>query len=192
MQGFEPLILRASLQAATKLCSRLRAVRAHTVSLCVDLLAAGAAAQSMREAWAAPWHLAHTTWFFETFVLVELVRGYRVINPEFAGLFNGDPGLESAAHARGWATRPGLEEIYAYRRQVDAALEGAIATMPLEVAGLVESGCRHEEGHQELLLAGLCAPPPRRSAGVPWEPARDAARDGRGGWGIAQRPPGRD
>jgi ergothioneine biosynthesis protein EgtB len=120
---------------------------------------ADATVQSMPDASPTKWHLAHTTWFFEAMVLVPNVREYRVHDERFNFLFNSyyeTIGARQPRPRRGLITRPSLDEIYAYRSYVDAAIEGLLCRGPREdVANLVELGCHHEQQHQELLLTDI-------------------------------------
>ncbi|RSU54169.1 ergothioneine biosynthesis protein EgtB [Sphingobium yanoikuyae] len=140
------------------LLARYESVRASTVSLTSNLSDADASAQSMPDASPAKWHLAHTTWFFETFILTETVSDYQAFDPRFSFLFNSyyegkGPRLDRAK--RGLITRPSLSDVLAYRRYVDAALGAAIFALPEAAIDLVELGCQHEEQHQELLLTDI-------------------------------------
>ncbi len=135
------------------------AVRQASGTLVAPLSDADATVQSMPDASPAKWHLAHTTWFFETMVLAPHVPGYRVFDPRYNFLFNSYYESIGARHARprrGLLTRPTLPEVYAYRAYVDDAMAGLLATsVPPEVAALIELGCHHEQQHQELLLTDI-------------------------------------
>ena len=133
-------------------------VRALSPALVAGLSDADASGQSMPDASPSKWHLAHTTWFFETFVLCEYVRGYRPFDPRFAFLYNSyyeSKGDRLARASRGMLTRPSLDEILAYRRHVDAAITQAFDDLTAAAKDLVLLGCHHEEQHQELLLMDL-------------------------------------
>ena len=135
-------------------------VRAQTELLAQPLSAEDCALQSMPDASPVKWHLAHTTWFFETFVLEQAVPGYRVYAPQFRVLFNSYYVAVGPRHPRperGLLSRPSLDEVRAYRRYVDAhlsqLLEGAmLAPQFLE---LIELGIHHEQQHQELIVTDL-------------------------------------
>jgi hypothetical protein len=132
-------------------------VRALTLSLAGPLSDADATVQSMDDASPAKWHLAHTSWFFETFVLRN-VPGYRAFDPAYAFLFNSYYEAEGPRHARprrGMITRPSLDEVRAYRAHVDAALVAAWPGLDADQRGLVELGCHHEQQHQELRYGRL-------------------------------------
>jgi ergothioneine biosynthesis protein EgtB len=152
-------------------------VRALTLSLAEPLSDADAAVQSMDDASPAKWHLAHTSWFFETFVLRD-VPGYRAFDPAYAFLFNSYYEAEGPRHARprrGMITRPSLDEVRAYRAHVDAALVQAWPGLVTGKRALVELGCHHEQQHQELLLTDLLhlfAQNPLRPAVWPAAPVR--------------------
>ena len=140
------------------LIDRYGAVRALTLALVAPLSDADATVQSMPDASPAKWHLAHTSWFFETFVLRDHVDGYALHDPRFPFLFNSYYEAEGRRHARdrrGMITRPTLDEVRAYRAHVDAALVAALPALPQAARELVMLGCHHEEQHQELLVTDL-------------------------------------
>ena len=137
---------------------RYRAVRSLTQALAAPLSDADATVQSMPDASPAKWHLAHVTWFLETFILRDHVAGYRPFDPRYAFLFNSYYEAEGARHARpmrGMLTRPSLDDILAYRAHVDAALIGAMGMLPQSARALVTLGLHHEQQHQELMLTDL-------------------------------------
>src|SRR5208283_2541587 len=115
--------------------------------------------QSCPEASPAKWHLAHTTWFFESFVLREFLPGYRIFDPEFSWLFNSYYESFSAfpeKKLRASFSRPGLEEVLAYREHVDSGMERLFEREPeAEALRRIELGANHEEQHQELLLTDI-------------------------------------
>lgn len=140
-------------------CAHFLSVRQATLALVKPLSAEDCVIQSMPEASPVKWHLAHTSWFFETFILCEYVVGYQPFNPAFRVLFNsyyhavGDrhPRLE-----RGMLSRPSLGEVLAYRQYVDAAMAAFLnSEVTTEVDALVELGCHHEQQHQELILTDV-------------------------------------
>lgn len=144
--------------ASSALGERFARVRALSVALVQPLSDADASVQSMDDASPAKWHLAHTTWFFETFVLRDHVPGYRLYDERWPFLFNSYYEAEGSRHARsrrGMITRPALAEILAYRTAVDAALLAALPGLGEDVQTLVQLGCHHEEQHQELLLTDI-------------------------------------
>nr|WP_089219453.1 ergothioneine biosynthesis protein EgtB [Sphingomonas laterariae] len=140
------------------LASRYTATRALSVALAAPLSDADATAQSMPDASPAKWHLAHTTWFFETFVLRDHAPGYCVHDPRWAHLFNSYYEAEGPRHPRphrGLLTRPSLSEIVEWRSFVDYALTVALPAFDAPVRALVELGIQHEQQHQELLLTDI-------------------------------------
>lgn len=138
--------------------SRFTEVRARTVELATPLSDADATVQSMPDASPAKWHLAHSSWFFETFVLRDHVEGYRSSDPRYAFLFNSyyeAEGERQPRQHRGLLTRPTLAEILAYRAQVDAAMAANWDRLDEHARALVELGTHHEQQHQELLLTDI-------------------------------------
>ena len=123
------------------------------------------------------WHLAHVTWFFETFLLKPYLPSYAAFDPRFAFCFNSYYEAEGARHPRdlrGLLTRPSHDEVLAYRAHVDAGLErlvdgGALADP--DIVALVEIGIHHEQQHQELLLTDILS----LFASQPLRPAYAAA-----------------
>ncbi|WP_052134322.1 ergothioneine biosynthesis protein EgtB [Sphingomonas sp. 37zxx] len=144
--------------ARNALSQRFQAVRDLSTALVARLSDADATIQSMDDASPAKWHLAHTTWFFETFVLRDHVPGYALHDERFPFLFNSYYEAEGARHARnrrGMITRPTLDEVLGYRHAVDTALVAAIGELPTAAIELIELGCNHEQQHQELLLTDI-------------------------------------
>jgi ergothioneine biosynthesis protein EgtB len=147
-------------QAPKALGERLAATRKVTLGLAAPLSDADAAIQPFPDASPAKWHLAHTSWFFETFVLRDHASGYQPFDERFAFLFNSYYEGEGARHARpkrGMISRPSLDEIRAYRAHVDEALERALLSLPEAALELVELGINHEQQHQELFLTDILA-----------------------------------
>jgi len=139
------------------LSRRYRDVRRLSLAIAAPLSDADSCLQPMPDASPAKWHLAHTTWFFETFLLRDHVAGYRLFDESWAYLFNSYYEAEGDRHARGrrgMISRPSLDEIRAYRGAVDEALLGAIDDLP---ADLIALGLNHEQQHQELMLMDLTA-----------------------------------
>ena len=133
------------------------ATRTLSTALAAPLSDADATAQSMPDASPVKWHLAHTSWFFETFVLAKL-PGYRLFDDRFGHLFNSyyeSVGPRIARHARGLVTRPSLNDVLAYRTYVDAALARNWHHFSSAALVLIELGINHEQQHQELLLADI-------------------------------------
>ena len=147
-------------QVGHDLAPRLAATRALTLALAEPLSDADATIQPHPDASPAKWHLAHTTWFFETFVLRDHVPGYVLHDGRFPFLFNSYYDGEGERHARarrGMISRPSLDEIRDWRRAVDGALEKALPDLPEEALALVALGIEHEQQHQELFLTDILA-----------------------------------
>jgi ergothioneine biosynthesis protein EgtB len=133
-------------------------VRGATAALAAPLTPEDHMVQSMPDASPAKWHLAHTTWFFETFVLAAYRPGYQPGNPAFAHLFNSyyeAVGPRVARAERGLVSRPALSEVHAYRHQIDEAVLSLLDALPPEGEALVTLGLNHEQQHQELLLTDI-------------------------------------
>ncbi len=139
---------------------RFAAVRAATERLCEPLEPEDYVVQSMEEASPAKWHLAHSTWFFEKFVLDEHL-GCEAVDPRYNHIFNSYYRAAGTPHSRserGMLSRPTVDEIEAYRARVDERLREAVAGRGREdgdLAKLVEVGLHHEQQHQELLVTDL-------------------------------------
>jgi ergothioneine biosynthesis protein EgtB len=139
---------------------KLFATRRLTLDLAAPLSDADATIQPFPDASPAKWHLANTSWFFETFVLRDYVGSYRAFDDRYAFLFNSYYEAEGPRHARprrGMLSRPSLDEVRAYRGHVDAALERALPSLPPAALDLVELGISHEQQHQELFLTDILA-----------------------------------
>jgi len=155
------------------LAERLRATRALTVELAAPLSDADAAIQPFPDASPAKWHLAHTTWFFETFVLRDHVPCYLLFDERFPYLFNSYYEGEGERHPRarrGMISRPSLDDVREWRAHVDEALERALPGLSADALDLVELGINHEQQHQELFLTDILA----TFAENPLEPAYGA------------------
>ena len=142
------------------LAARLFATRKLTLDLAAPLSDADATVQPFPDASPAKWHLAHTTWFFETFVLRDHAPNYRAFDERWAVLFNSYDEAEGPRHARprrGMLSRPSLDEVRLYRAQVDEALERALPSLSQAALDLVELGINHEQQHQELFLTDILA-----------------------------------
>jgi dimethylhistidine N-methyltransferase len=138
--------------------ARYAQVRNATRDLVRDLSAEDAAAQSMPDASPAKWHLAHTTWFFETFLLTPYLDGYELFDPAYGYLFNSyyeTLGARQPRPQRGLLTRPSLDRVMAYRAHVDEAMARLLAEPADDLAALVDLGLAHEEQHQELVLMDI-------------------------------------
>lgn len=158
----------ASVSAATQhgkaaLSERLAAARRRSRDLALPLQAEDMCAQAFDDASPTKWHLAHTTWFFETFVLEPFLPGYRTYDPRFKFCFNSyyeSEGARQPRPQRGLLTRPSFEEVEGYRTHVDEQLVRVVETGLLdhdEVAKRIELGVHHEEQHQELILTDILA-----------------------------------
>ena len=147
------------VSVSSEALSSYRAVREDSRRLGLPLSDADATVQSMPDASPAKWHLAHTTWFFETMILLPNLAGYRVFDESFNFLFNSYYETIGARHPRpkrGMITRPVLDAVFAYRQHVDAAIETLFQRdVSPAVAELIELGCHHEQQHQELLLTDI-------------------------------------
>ena len=141
------------------LAQRYAQVRAQTLALAAPLSEADCQVQSMPDTSPTKWHLAHVTWFFETFILERFEPGFQPFNPAFRVLFNSyyqGVGDQHPRPQRGLITRPGLAEVKAWRAQVDARISALLQHEPgEELRTLMELGLQHEQQHQELLLTDL-------------------------------------
>jgi ergothioneine biosynthesis protein EgtB len=154
-----------------------QAVRAETERRAAPLSPEDQVVQSMADASPSKWHRAHTTWFFEQFLLVPRARGYRAFDERFAFLFNSYYVAAGPRHARpkrGLVTRPNAAEVTAYRAHVDAAVADLIETAGAadldDIISIVEIGLNHEQQHQELMLTDIL----HAFAQNPTAPAYDA------------------
>ena len=147
---------------ASMYLERYRRVRGFTESLCKSLVEEDYVIQSMPDVSPTKWHLAHTSWFFETFILRPHLADYRPFHPKYAYLFNSyyvQAGERHCRARRGLLSRPTVKEVYQYRNYVDEhmeALMGAADSALLRVLlPLIEIGLHHEQQHQELLLTDI-------------------------------------
>ncbi len=152
----------AGVPAKKQLLERYQTVRRFSEALCESLVPEDYVIQTMPEMSPTKWHLAHTSWFFETFVLKPHVHGLRALNPNYAFLFNSYYNAAGRMHARpqrGLISRPTVKETFAYREHVDLLMFQLLdtaderklnAVMPLIILGL-----NHEQQHQELMLTDL-------------------------------------
>jgi ergothioneine biosynthesis protein EgtB len=140
---------------------RYRTVRAATVQLASPLAPEDQLVQSMPDASPTKWHLAHTTWFFETFVLARFQAGFRPVDERYRFLFNSyyeALGERQPRPERGAITRPSLDEVGEYRERVDAAMASLLDARAADDADLrfrTELGLQHEQQHQELILTDI-------------------------------------
>ncbi|TGE23792.1 ergothioneine biosynthesis protein EgtB [Hymenobacter aquaticus] len=157
------MTLVSSLTAPTTdaLLARYQAVRHQTETLCRPLLPEDTVVQPVIDVSPPKWHLAHTTWFFETFLLGQYQPGYQVFHPEYAFLFNSyynSLGSRVNRADRGTLSRPALAEVYAYRAHVDARMQELLSradTLPEAFWEVLELGLQHEQQHQELLVTDI-------------------------------------
>ncbi len=149
----------ASAPSLAGLAARFRQIRRQTLDLCKPLTPEDMMVQSCPEASPTKWHLAHTTWFFESFILRPYASGYQPFHSDFHWLFNSYYRSFAAfpeKHLRASFSRPSLDEILRYRAHVDAAIKRLIeADVPAEALSRIELGAHHEEQHQELLLTDI-------------------------------------
>jgi len=166
------------------LAARFRSTRALSEALVAPLSEADATIQSMDDASPAKWHLAHTTWFWETFLLRDRLPGYRLFDETWPFLFNSyyeAEGERILRRRRGLLSRPSLAEIVDWRAHVDAAME-ALLPDPAH-RDLIELGIAHEQQHQELLLTDIkhalfCNP----LGPAMWDGPAPATQDSPDGW----------
>ena len=177
---------------AAAIRARFLEVRRRTEDLAAPLSPEDAQVQSMPDVSPTKWHLAHTSWFFETLLLAEYDPGFAPFDPDFAYLFNSYYEALGDRHprpCRGLVTRPALSTVHAYRAAISERLCALLETLSARddwpaIAALIELGCHHEEQHQELLLTDIKhvlaqnplapayhAPPPetgRRAPAMAW------------------------
>ncbi|HEY9738274.1 MAG TPA: ergothioneine biosynthesis protein EgtB, partial [Trichocoleus sp.] len=142
------------------LLEQYQSIRNLTEMLCQPLAVEDYVVQSMPDVSPPKWHLAHTTWFFETFLLQPYLKNYEVFHPQYSYLFNSYYEAVGTRHPRaqrGLLSRPTVEEIYQYRAYVDEAMYGQLSdlNLPPDAADLVTLGLHHEQQHQELLLTDI-------------------------------------
>ena len=145
-----------------ELVTAYTAVRRATEQLCSPLVTEDYVIQATPDVSPTKWHIAHVTWFFETFLLKPHLPGYESIDPQYAYLFNSyynAVGPQYQRPSRGLLSRPTVAEVYAYRAHVDRAmlalLEGVDEAQMAELAPAVTLGINHEQQHQELLLTDI-------------------------------------
>lgn len=152
----------APAQPSPTMTQRYGMVRGATEALCAPLVTEDYVVSSMPDVSPTKWHLAHTSWFFETFVLAPHLASYQPLNPKYAFLFNSyyvQAGERHCRAQRGLVTRPTVSEVFAYRAWVDDAMQ----KLMLRIAGdgahpawaLIEIGLHHEQQHQELLVTDI-------------------------------------
>jgi ergothioneine biosynthesis protein EgtB len=146
----------------TAMLERYSEVRRFTERLCDGLATEDFVVQSMADVSPTKWHLAHTSWFFETFVIRPHLADYRPIDEAYAFLFNSyyvHAGERHCRAQRGYISRPTVDEVFAYRGHVDAAMERLLETADEDLLAtldpLVTLGVHHEQQHQELMLTDI-------------------------------------
>ncbi|MBU1441573.1 MAG: ergothioneine biosynthesis protein EgtB [Gammaproteobacteria bacterium] len=155
--------IRPAQRAADELRDRFETVRAHSLSLAAPLSAEDQCIQSMPDASPTKWHLAHTTWFFETVLLRAHAAPYQDFDPRFHYLFNSYYEALGPRHPRpqrGLLTRPSVDEVLAYRKHVDEAVIALLqadgdAVDTSDIHAIVTLGLHHEQQHQELLMTDI-------------------------------------
>jgi ergothioneine biosynthesis protein EgtB len=169
---------RAETVSLEALAARLFETRRLSLELAEPLSPEDMVVQASEEASPTKWHLAHVTWFFETFVLTKYLEGYRVFDETFNYCFNSyyeSQGERQPRPKRGLLTRPTADRVLAYRAHVDEALEKLLSRQGAfdgEIARLIEVGINHEQQHQELLLTDILA----LFSAIPLRPAYRARR----------------
>src|SRR6185437_9031840 len=157
-----PIVRQAAVRSSSML-ERYRAVRAASLALTEPLSPEDLMVQSCPEASPAKWHLAHTSWFFETFVLRDFLAGYQDFHPDFHWLFNSyynSLGEMPAKSLRASFSRPPLSDILRYRAHVDAAIGRLLESQPdypanAEAVRRIVMGLEHEQQHQELIATDI-------------------------------------
>jgi ergothioneine biosynthesis protein EgtB len=148
--------------AGATVAERYSTVRRMSEALCRALMPDDYGLQAMPDVSPSKWHLAHTTWFFETFVLRPFLPAYKVFDPHFEVLFNSyynHVGVQFPRPQRGLLSRPTIDQVFRYRAEVDAAMAALLAGSDERHASEIEArtilGCHHEEQHQELFLTDI-------------------------------------
>lgn len=154
----EPAVRQGATVLSSPARERYRSVRQASEALTRALTPEDQLAQSMPDASPTKWHLAHTTWFFETFLLAPRVPGYKAFDPRFHYLFNSyyeALGPRQPRPERGLITRPSHADVIAYRRHVDEAMDRLLSSGDDGFSDLLDLGLAHEEQHQELILMDI-------------------------------------
>ena len=158
-RGVSLQIVSEGLKSHVDLLANYERVRQWSCTLVESLSAEDQMVQSMPDASPTKWHLAHTTWFFETFLLCDNLAGYKPFDPDYKVIFNSyykQLGKHPVRSTRGAFSRPSLEEVSEYRRAVDAGMQKLLSgDLAPEVAALVELGLNHEQQHQELIVTDI-------------------------------------
>ena len=155
-------IFPASESRVVRLRDRFHQIRKFTNALCADLEPEDCVVQSMPDVSPTKWHLAHTTWFFETFILKKFVPGYRAEIPEYAYLFNSYYNAAGDMHRRdlrGLISRPTLSQAQRYRASIDSHIDDLLSnpdeSLLDEIEPILVLGFHHEQQHQELLITDI-------------------------------------
>ncbi|MEO6939267.1 MAG: ergothioneine biosynthesis protein EgtB [Candidatus Kapaibacterium sp.] len=161
-RSVEPTTSNGAETSRANLLARYTQVRDRTIALCANLKPEDFVVQSMPDASPTKWHLAHTSWFFETFVLKQVLPDYRSPDDRYDFLFNSyynTIGQRIARDKRGMLTRPTIEEVFAYRTHVNEQMHHVITQSTpeqfVEIANVIILGLQHEEQHEELLLTDI-------------------------------------
>src|SRR5579862_630536 len=144
--------------ANASLRDRILEIRGTSLRITENFSAEDQILQSMPDASPTKWHLAHTTWFFETFILLPNLPNYKPFDPRYKYLFNSyykQLGSHPYRGSRGLMSRPSLQQIHAYRDYVERALLAFVENAQSDVLNLVELGLNHEQQHQELILTDI-------------------------------------
>ena len=160
MEAVQPAVVTSGRRAHDSLVAQYRGTRAATLAICEPLETEDFVVQSMPDASPVKWHLAHTTWFFEQFILKTRVRDYRPFQEGFEYLFNSYYQTVGPMHRRperGLLTRPTVEDVLRYRGHVDTEMHTLLESRAddIALAQLVTLGINHEQQHQELILTDL-------------------------------------
>ena len=153
--------MEVPISSLNDILPRYQEVRQQSENLCQPLNPEDYVVQPIVDVSPPKWHLAHTTWFFETFLLARFKPGYRVFHPDYGYLFNSyyeHAGERVLRTDRGNLTRPGVDEIYAYRQHVDREMEDLLNSSYSpedEIFRVLEIGLQHEQQHQELLITDI-------------------------------------
>ena len=154
----------SSVSKVLPLLEQYQQVRQLSDRICEPLVIEDYGVQSMPDVSPPKWHLAHTSWFFETFLLIPYLPDYDVFHPAFGYLFNSYYEAVGKRHPRpqrGLLSRPTVEQVYRYRAYVDQAMQGLLQNLeqtpssPAALTDLVTLGLHHEQQHQELLLTDI-------------------------------------
>ncbi|MEM6321206.1 MAG: ergothioneine biosynthesis protein EgtB [Bacteroidota bacterium] len=158
------MVAVAAPSQSLQLTQRFRSVRQQSVAICQPLQTEDYVVQPTGDVSPPKWHLGHTTWFFENFILTEQIADYQFFNKKLNYFFNSyyeSQGERILRTNRGNMTRPSVAEVMAYRQYVDSAMEDLLAqfetdtAIPQNLAHLLEIGLQHEQQHQELLVTDI-------------------------------------